>query len=115
VLEISAGSCPDLSAKWFPVTIDADEAYDNGMIRDLPGPSIPEVCTASLIVNGGSLLGCGNVPLPLGSGPWTCPPGSYFHGDEICPFWYAGQSIWFVCEGSNVFARVSRCMESACG
>ena len=86
ILEIEASGA-DLSAKWFPVTIDADEAYDNGMIRDLPGPSMPEVCTATLTVTGGNFLDAGNVPLPLGSGPWNCPPGSYFHAEQICPFW----------------------------
>lgn len=54
-----------------------------------------QICTATLEVVGGSLLNAnGNtfVPPPAGDpglpvGTWECPPGTYYHADEICPIW----------------------------
>ena len=97
VLEISPAGGADLAAQWFPVTIDADEAYDNGLIRDLPGPSAPEVCTATLTVEGGSVLGAGNLALPITPGSWSCPEGSYYHEKEICPYCPVG----YTCPGGQ--------------
>lgn len=79
----------DLKAKWYVVTTDADEAWKNGLLRDMPGPAVPEVCTSQLTVTGGDILGSG---LPA---TWSCPPGTYYHNKEVCPICPVG----YTCPG----------------
>ena len=45
-----------------------------------------QYCSATLTVTGGNLMGAG-AQLPLDPGSWDCPPGSYYHGVEVCAIW----------------------------
>lgn len=47
MLSIDPVSGSDLMAKWFGATIDAYEANTQGLIKDLPGPTMPEVCQSA--------------------------------------------------------------------
>ncbi|KAL4452637.1 hypothetical protein ABPG75_008299 [Micractinium tetrahymenae] len=87
MLDIQPSGGPDLTATWFLATTVAKEGQTNAMIKDMPGPSYPEVCQATLSVLGGSVLGAGNAagPAPVAPNSWECPPGSYYDADLLCP------------------------------
>lgn len=75
----------NLGAKWYAATTDAKEGQTNSLIKNMPGPPIPEVCTTTLTVTGGNVLGKGNMPVPRTPHSWKCPAGSFYDEEEVCP------------------------------
>ncbi|PSC74950.1 von Willebrand factor type EGF andpentraxin domain-containing 1 Flags: Precursor [Micractinium conductrix] len=81
---------------FYAATTDPLEAMST-VIKDIPGPTNPEVCTAQLAVLGG-LLGDEATGAKAVNYPDACPPGSYYDQNGRCPTCPVG----FTCVGNDL-------------
>ena len=51
----------------------------------------PQICSATLTVTGGNILGLGPLAAPAApaapTAGWSCPAGTYYDVNLICPIW----------------------------